>query len=48
MRGGFAMRKERSLQKPDGTSNLGSKMLQLYTKALTAALVGRDKTAGLC
>lgn len=32
----------------DGTSNLGRKKLQLYTKALGAALVGRNKTAGLC
>lgn len=32
----------------DGMSNLGLKMLQLYTKALTSALVGRNKTAGLC
>lgn len=32
----------------DGTSTLSMKKLQLYTKALTAALVGRNRTAGLC
>lgn len=32
----------------DGRSHLGTKKLQLYTKALTAALVGRNKPAGLC
>lgn len=32
----------------DRMSNLGRKKLQLYTKALSAALVGRNKTVGLC
>lgn len=32
----------------DGTNNLSSKNLQLRTKDLTIALVGRNKRAGSC